>query len=114
MKRKLIIEVEFPEPMDCKVVPKVVPEEGDEEIDYTEEELKSYREEFVERLYYEVKNYFTDEDKVMECIEESYVEGWDEFSDYGIHIDVKEEPKAKEEKKEENVEEKEETSEEEM
>ena len=93
MKTKVIIQVKTMDVKDCKVLP----EEGKSEDDFTEEELKICRKDYCEDLHKEVVKIVQRygihdwENEILEHLEEMYVEGWDDYTDYGIDITVSKE-----------------------
>ena len=95
MKTKIEIEIE------TKDEYKIFPEEimFKEESEMTEEEkkeIKEYRINYSKDLHNSVVQHIKDyiekfmEDNFMDEMEELYVEGWDDFEDYGITIKIKE------------------------
>jgi len=77
---------------------KIFPEAGETEEDWKgkEKELKEFRKEYSEEVHNflvkRLKNYVSEpeglEDDFFEHAEEARVDGWDEFSDYGVDIKV--------------------------
>lgn len=98
MKQKIIIEIEVNENNG------VLPEEGTCEEDYLEGgkhakeyDLQDFRKSYAKDLINKVKSHIesyveeTLKDDFMDSIEEEYIEGWDDFEDYEIKLNVKSE-----------------------
>lgn len=103
MKTKIVIEIESPDKLD------IYPEEGQTAEDWKgkEEELNKERVKFAEDLHDKVvkqaKDYFKEdffEEETIDALEESSVEDWETFEDYGIKVNV-ESSKSEESNKEE-------------
>jgi GTPase involved in cell partitioning and DNA repair len=88
MKTKIILTVETPDTNNLQIIEDC---EKTEE-DYTEEELKEYRENFAKDLHNLILNHIDElmknEDAFFDMIEESDlgIEGWECMDDYGIKI----------------------------
>ena len=87
MKTIIAIEIETPDTLP-------VWEDADKsEEDYSEEELKKYRETYCRELHQEVIKEFTDIDRIeerfIENLEELSIEDWDSFKDYGVKIKIR-------------------------
>jgi len=94
MKIKIEIEIETKDKYD------VIPEEymgvDEEGLSQTEkDEIKEFRKNYPKDLLESVKNHIKEyienymEDDFMDEMEELYIEGWDDFEDYGISINIK-------------------------
>lgn len=92
MKKKIVIEVNTPDNLG------VLPEEGDDEANYTEEELKMFRQNYSKDLQNAilsatknfVDNYFTANFLDSEG-EEVYIDGYDDWEDYNTTMTVTQE-----------------------